>query len=224
MSFKKFMPEVRFNGEKIDADEMNIYQYYDIICPGTSLTAIGTAAGGTWAQSKVPVILNQSVDYARNLLFTITNTAGSLNGGSVYVVGKDQFGRSQDETIGYNLGTQVQSKSGTKIFSEVTAATVTFGSAQLNNGTAAIGFASGTEAGSNTYAFGLPWNIAVKGDVKKITYAKNFVPTALNAGTPADLITVSPPSFTGTVILGTADFFMVKALPTFNGEATDQVK
>lgn len=224
MAFKKFMPEVRFNGEKIDADEINIYQQYTIACPGTALNSIGTSAGGSNTQSKAMVILNQHVDYPRTLLFTIVNTAGSLNCGSVNIIGKDQWGKDQTETIGLVLGTEVQSNSGTKIFSSVTAATATYGANQLNNGTGQIGYASGTTAGSNIFSFGLPWRLAAKTDVKGITYAKNFVPTVLNAGTPSDLVTLDPPSFTGTVILGTADFFTVSALPTYNGEATDQLK
>jgi len=224
MSFKKFMPEVRFNNEKVDPDEMNMYQQYVIACPGTTVNYVGTAAGGTWAQSKVPVLLNQTLDYPRNLMLTIVNSAGSLNGGSAYIVGKDQFGKAQTETIGYNLGTEVQSISGTKIFSSVSAATVTFGSAQLAAGTAQIGVACGTKAGSNTFAFGLPWRLGSKDDVKSITYVNLLANKTLNAGTPADLITLSPPSFTGTAVLGgTADFFIVSALPTYNGEATDNV-
>jgi hypothetical protein len=224
MALKKFMPEVRFNSEKVDPDEINMYQQYTIACPGTTVNCIGTAAGGTWVQTKSLVILNQALDYPRNLFLSITNTAGSLNGGSVYVVGKDQWGNSQTETIGYNLGTATQGISGTKIFSQVTAGTVTFGSAQLNAGSATLGVACGTAAGSNVFAFGLPWRLGAKTDIKNISYVKNFVPTVLNAGTPSDLITLDPPSFTGTVILGTADFFSVTALPTYNGEATDQVK
>ena len=224
MAFKKFMPEVRFNGEKIDADEMNIYQQYMIACPGTAIDALGTAAGGSNTQSKTFVMLNQHVDYPRTLLFTITNTAGSLNCGSVVVTGKDQWGAAQTETIGLVLGTQVQSNSGTKIFSSVSAATATYGANQLNNGTGMLGYASGTTAGSNVFSFGLPWRLAAKTDVKGITYAKNFVPAVLNAGTPTDLVTVDPPQFTGTVALGTADFFTVTALPSYNGENTEQFK
>jgi len=223
MAFKKFMPAVRFNNEKIDADEMNLYQQYVINVPGTAINCIGTAAGGSNTQSKAMVITNQQVDYPRTLLFSVVNTAGSTNCGSAYIVGKDQWGKAQTETIGLVLGTATQSNSGTKIFSEVTAATATYGADQANNGTGQIGVASGTTAGSNVFSFGLPWRLGAKTDIKSINYAKNFVPQVLNAGTPADLVTVNPPQFTGTVILGTADCFTVKALPTYNWEATDQV-
>lgn len=221
---KTFMPEVRFNGAKVDADEMNVYQQYVISCPGTAYTAIGTAAGGSSTQSKTLVIKNQQVDYPRNLVFNLTTTAGSLAGGTLHIVGKDQWGNDQTEDIAQPEGTTVQSIAGSKIFSKVTAGTVSFGTSSQINSTTSLGYACGTAVGSNVFQFGLPWRLGAKTDVKSITYAKNFVPTVLNEGTPSGLITLDPPSFTGTVELGTADFFTIRAIPTYNGEATDQIK
>ena len=224
MAFKKYEPYVRFNGEKLDADELNVYQQYTIACPGTAYTAIGTAAGGSSTQSKTLVVKNQQVDFPRNLVFNLVTTAGSLAGGTLHIVGKDQWGNDQTEDIIQPEGTTNQSIAGSKIFSKVTAGTVSFGTSSQINSTTSLGYACGTAAGSNVFQFGLPWRLGAKSDIKSITYAKNFVPTVLNEGTPSNLITLDPPSFTGTVELGTADFFTVRAIPTYNGEALGELK
>jgi len=223
MSFKKFQPEVRFNGEKIDPDEINRVETYTIACPYAETAGsafVGTAAAGKSGDAAGGfVILNQQLDYPRNLKLTIVNTAGSLNAGTVAVTGKDQFGQTISENIGYALGTATQGKAGTKIFSKVTAATITWGTGQVQNGTPYLGVAGGTESGSNVYWLGLPVRIGAASDVIGLSYAKNFVTQVLNAGTPSALIDTVNHSFTGTVALGTADFFHVRILSTYNSEA-----
>lgn len=218
MSHKKFQPPVRFNGEKLDPDESNRYENYYVIHPTTSTSWFGTAAANLSGSVSAFVITNQAADYPRNLYFSIKNGSGSLNAGSAYVVGKDQFGQAQTETLGYPLGTTVQGIHGTKIFSVVTAATCTFGTGQVQNGTPFLGVAFGTEAGSNVFQFGLPVRIGAATDVIALTYVKNFVATALNAGTPSALVSTALHSFTGTEALGTATTYMAKVLSTYNSE------
>lgn len=223
MSFKLFKPEVRFNGAKIDPDEINRVETYTVACPmseavGTAF--VGTAAANLSGSTSAFVILNQQLDYPRNLKLSIVNTAGSLNAGTVTVTGKDQFGVAQTETIGYALGTATQGIAGSKIFSKVTAASITFGTGQVQNGTPFLGVAGGTESGSNVYWLGLPVRIGAASDVVGLSYAKNFVAQAMNAGTPSDLVSTSLHAIKGTVALGTADFFHVRILSTFNSEAT----
>lgn len=226
MSFKKFQPEVRFNGDKIDPDEINRYETYTIACPmsesvGTAF--VGTAAANLSGSVSAFVILNQQLDYPRNLKLSIVNTAGSLNAGTVAVTGKDQFGVAQTENIGYALGTATQGIAGSKIFSKVTAATITFGTGQVQNGTPFLGVAGGTESGSNVFYLGLPVRIGAASDVVGLSYAKNFVPQAMNAGTPSGLVSTALHAITGTVALGTADFFHVRILSTYNSEAINKV-
>lgn len=227
MSFKKFMPEVRFNGDKIDPDEINRYETYTVACPMSE--SVGTAFVGTVAAGKSGdaaggfVILNQQLDYPRNLKMSIVNTAGSLNAGTVHVVGSDQFGVSQTEDIGYALGTATQGIAGSKIFAKVTAATITWGTGQVQNGTAFLGVAGGTESGSNVYWLGLPVRIGAASDVVGLSYAKNFVAQAMNAGTPSDLVSTTTHAIKGTVVMGTADFFHVRILSTYNSESVNKV-
>jgi len=227
MSFKKFQPEVRFNGEKIDPDEINRYETYTVACPMSQ--SVGTAFVGTAAAGKSGdaagafVILNQTLDYPRNVYFSIVNTAGSLNAGTVAVTGEDQFGVAQTENIGYALGTATMGKAGTKIFAKVTAATVTWGTGQVQNGTPFLGVAGGTTAGSDVYWIGLPVRIASASDVVGFSYAKNFVPLIMNAGTPSDLVSTTTHAVKGTATMGTADFFHLRILSTYNSEAVNKV-
>ena len=223
MSLKTFEPPVRFNGAKVDPDEINRYETYTIACPYAEAAGsafVGTAAANLSGSTSAFVITNQALDYPRNLKLTIVNTAGSLNAGTVVVTGENQFGDAITENIGYALGTATQGVSGTKIFSIVTAATITFGTGQVQNGTPFLGVAGGTQSGSNVYWLGLPVRIGKASDVVGLSYAKNFVTQSLNAGTPSALIDTVNHSFTGTVALGTADFFHVRILSTFNSEAT----
>lgn len=227
MAFKKFSPEVRFNSEKLDPDEINRYETYLVACPMSQTVGsawFGTAAANLSGSVSSFVILNQAADYPRNVYFSIVNTAGSLNAGTVAVVGVDQFGQSITENIGYALGTATMGKAGTKIFSQVTAATITFGTGQVQNGTPFLGVAGGTEAGSSVFYFGLPVRVGAATDVVDLSWVNNFVGKALNAGTPSALIDTVNHSFKGTATLGTADFFNVRILSTYNGEATDKVK
>ena len=222
MSLKSFQPAVRFNNEKVDPDEINRYETYSIACPMSQAVGtayVGTAAANLSGSVSSFVILNQALDYPRNLFMSIVNTAGSLNAGTVAVTGTDQFGQPQTENIGYALGTATQGIAGSKIFASVTAATITFGTGQVQNGTPFLGVAGGTAAGTSVYRLGLPVRIGAATDVKSIAYAKNFVMQAMNAGTPADLVSATTHSFTGTVVMGTADFFHVRILSTYNSES-----
>lgn len=223
MSFKKFQPEVRFNGEKIDPDEINRYETYTIAVPmsesvGTAF--VGTAAPNLSGSVSAFVITNQQLDYPRNLKLSIVNTAGSLNAGTVVVIGTDQFGGSQNESIGYALGTATQGIAGTKIFAKVTAATITFGTGQVQNGTPFLGVAGGTESGSNVYWLGLPVRIAAASDVVGYSYAKNFVAQSVSAGTPSALVSTTTHAVKGTATMGTADFYHLRILSTYNSETT----
>lgn len=223
MSFKKFTPEVRFNGEKIDPDEMNRYENYYVLYPTASASFIGTAAAGTATQAKAFVITNQQLDYPRTLLVTITNSSGSVGSGVTVVNGYDQFGSAISETI-TALGTQTTVKAGTKIFEKVTSATITFGTLQEESGTATLGVAIGTASGQ-VARFGLPFRVGATGDVKTITWVNNGTSTAITGGTVVStLVSTVSHSFAGTKIVAATDIYYVKALPSYNSEVVEKLK
>lgn len=218
MSLKKFQPEVRFNGAKVDPDEMNRYFHYNVMYPSVGSTFIGTAAAGSSGGTSVGTITNQQLDYPRNLLLTVVNTAGSLNSATLSVAGVDQFGVSQTENIGFTLGTATTAKAGTKIFRSVTAATVTFGTGQVQNGTPYLGVAIGTAVGQ-VGLFGLPFKIGAASDVKTITWIDNGTSTAITGGTVVStLVGTANHTFSGTHIIAATDIYTVVAVPTYNSE------
>ncbi len=219
MSLKRSRPETRFNGEKVDPDEINRYENYYIILPSSSTSWFGTAAIGTATQVKAFTITNRAADYPRNALLTIGADSGTLINGSAYVVGEDHFGVAQTETFGIALGTSPQSVAGTKIFSQITAATVTFGTAQVAFlGTASLGVATGVTAGSQVFAFGLPVKIGAASDVVALSRIALFTGAAVQAGTPSAMVSTTLHAFLGTTALGTADSYYVRVLSTYNSE------
>lgn len=212
---KDNFPEVQFAGKQVDPDEISYPLQYVVYAPGTSQTAIGTTAVGTSTQSKALVLINKVPDYPRNLFFTLSGSADI--GGSITVNGKDQFGATQSETIGFaTVVSPGTSAVGTKIFGEVTSGTVTFATMAAGSGTPKLGVAYGGTAGS-TALFGLPVKIGAVADVKRITITKNFVPTTLNGGTvDSTIVSTTTHSFSGTAVLGTADSFVVTVKSTYS--------
>lgn len=215
---KTEVTSVRFNNNKVTPDEMDSYDQYIVAYPGTSLTYVGTAAGGTSTQARALVLINTNPDYPRNLAYSAVGTNDF--GGTWVVNGKDQFGATITETVGSGTvaaGTPAFNKAGTAIFAQVTSGTFTVATGAVGEGSAQLGVAAGGTAGS-TALFGLPTKIAAVTDVKRITHLKNFVNTTLNGGTIAALVGTANHTFNGTAALGTADLFIVTMKSSYNAE------
>lgn len=220
MSLKKYFPPTRFNGEKVDPDEMNFAYEYMVMYPTIGSSFVGTAAANLSGSTSAFVLASQQLDYPRNLLLTIVNTAGSLNAGTVTVTGTDQFGGAQTETIGVALGTATTAVAGSKIFNTVSTASITFGTGQVQNGTPYLGVAIGTAAGQ-VAAFGLPVRIGGTSDVKSVTWINNGTSTAITGGTVVgSLVSTANHSFAGTHIVAATDIYVVTVLSSFNSENT----
>jgi len=217
---KKYFPDVRMGGNQVAPDEIDRYEHYMVVFPGTSLTWVGTCAAGTQTQSKPLVIINANLDYPRNLAYSVVGTADI--GGTWTVNGKDQFGNLVTESVGSGTvaaGTPAFNKAGTQIFSVVTSGTFTFGtSSGQGSGSAQLGVAAGGTAGSLAL-FGLPTKIAAVSDVKRLTHLQNFVNTTLGGGTvTSTVVGTANHTFNGTAALGSADVFMVTIDTTYNSE------
>jgi len=207
--------------EQVTPDEIDQYMIYNVNNPSLSATYIGTVAG-TQTASAALVLSSIKPDYPRNLLYGIVGTADV--GGSITAVGKDQFGAVIRETVGSGTvaaGTPAFAIAGTKIFAEVTAATVTFAtSSGQGNGTARIGLAIGTAA-TALYRLGLPTKIGAVSDVKRITWTSQSVGTAINGGTIGTAqIDMTNHAFLGqTIMAGTETFqFTIKTTHDNSGK------
>lgn len=175
-------PSFAFGGAQVTPRDIDRYETYMIVNPGLTATSLGTVTSAT--ANAAFVFDNVRPDYPRNVLVSILGVAGGM-GGTVTVYGKNQFGESVNETLGFGSANGGGSVAGTVSFAQLTAATIN-GLAGLGGtaiGTARIGYAIGTAAGL-VARFGLPTKIGAVTDVKRITFLSQGVGgTALNGGT-----------------------------------------
>jgi hypothetical protein len=220
MSLKKYFPDIRMGGNKVDPDEINARVQYCVFRPGVGTAAVGTIAAGT--VNAAWTVVNKVMDYPRTLLFTVVGPSGGV-GGTCKLNGTDQFGVTQTESIVIGSANAGGTKAGTKIFDTVTSGTY-YPNGVDNTSTATLGFAIGT--GSGLLAkFGLPVRIGAVADVKRISFDKNGTYTAVNGGTiDSSLVFTATHSFMGTQIVAATDTYHVDILPTYNGEATNNLK
>jgi len=212
-SLKKNFPELQFGGYKVSPDEIDRYEQYVVLNPTNSSTWVGTASGGTSTQAKAFVLTNVLLDYPRNLNVSVVGTADI--GGSAYIVGKNQFGVTINETIGFGTagaGTPAASNEGTKVFASVSAGTFTY--AGVGSGSARLGV--GTTEGS--VVFGLPTKIGATSDVKMITWSKENVVTTFGGGTIAAQVSTSQHAFKGTAALAGTESYVVLFKTTYDAQ------
>lgn len=179
MPLKRHFPDVRFSGNKVTPDEMDVYQQYQVINPAIAATHFGSATAGTLSQVVAIGLGNTVADYPRNVAAVFSGSASVS--GSVAITGVDQFGAAQTETVGLAQGTQVAgTAAGTKVFARVSAATATFGTGVLGSGTVSLG----VDIGATTLLFGLPSKIRAVTDVKSITWSSTGgISLPVNGGT-----------------------------------------
>jgi hypothetical protein len=177
MGLKRWYPDVTFSGNKVTPEEMDRYEVYTIINPSVGSQWFGTfpVAGTSATGTYVPI--NWHADYPRNAVFQLVGSAVGMTG-SVTLYGSNQFGQYQTETIGFGSTDNGGSAVGTKIWAQIGAGTLTFGTA-VGNGTARI---SACAAGTTCY-FGLPSKIAGSLDIKNLTVGSAWVSTTVNGGT-----------------------------------------
>lgn len=211
--------QVAFQAAKaqVTPDEIDQYTMYSVINPSLSATYIGTA-GGTQTASVALTLTSVKTDYPRNLLYSLVGTADI--GGTIAVTGKNQFGEPITESVGAGTaaaGTPAFAIAGTKIFAEVTAATVTFAtSAGQGNGTARLGLAIGT-AGTALYRLGLPVKLGTVSDVKRITWTSQHVGTAINGGTIGTAqVDTTNHAYLGQSIMAGTEVFQFSIKSTFD--------
>lgn len=221
MSLKRYFPDVRMGGNKVDPDEVNARYQYQVHLPSISATGLGTCEV-TGDASQAVVFTNTTLDYPRNVLLRLLGVAGG-QGGSLTINGFNQFGEAQAETIGFATAAGGGTVAGTKIFDRVTTGTVTAaGLGGTAIGTASVGYASGTTAGI-AHLFGLPVRIGAASDVRRLTWIDNATVTALSGGTIASLIGTANHTFAGTKVVAATDKFVVEILSTFNNENKSNV-
>jgi hypothetical protein len=202
---------------QVQTRDLDRYEQYIILNPGITTTGLGTVEStGTAAV----VFTNVVPDYPRNVLVTILGVAGGM-GGTVTVAGKNQFGGTQTETIGFASAAGGGTAAGTKIFGFVNKGTVTGldGLGGTAVGSVKIGYASGTAAGI-IVRFGLPFKIGATSDIKNISLSGQGVGgTAVNGGTYGTaIIDTTNHAFLPSTIVGGSQTYSILAKPTFDNQ------
>jgi len=214
---KKHHADVRFSSNKVTPDEIDKRIQYHVLKPSASGSFLGTVESAAAASF---VIDQTKCDYPRTVLFSMTGVAGGM-GGTATVYGKDQFGVSQNEAIGFASAAGGGTAAGTLIFDSISSATLDGldGLGGTAIGTASLGFAIGTAAGIVSW-FGLPAKIGAVGDVKNIIWNDNGTIKGVNGGTVAGTayVDTSKHAFRHNQIVAAADDIYVDFLPSYNSE------
>ena len=187
MALSKHYPDIAFSGNKVQPQEIDRYEVYSVNLPfstgGSIAQWFGTAVG-TSLQTPTYGVINKIADYPRSLRMTITCAAGSTKGGTAVVTGKDQFGKTQTETLGFAVAANGGTAIGTKVFAEVSSASIAIGTSNAGNGTVCI---SSGVAGT-TALFGLPIRLGGTTDVRLLTWKSNGTTVSVNGGTIAGFV------------------------------------
>lgn len=198
---KKHHPDLTFSGNLVTPDEIDRYEVYQVIMPGTN-SAWWASAGTAGTSAVVPlVIINRLPDYPRNIRFAIAGSGAGM-AGTLVANGYNQFGNEIQETISFGTAANGGTAVGTKVFAQLTSGTVYYGTA-VGDGTPAIGF----DTAGTTTKFGLPNKIAGTTDVVLISRLTGAGAQSVNGGTVAAFIDVdnhafkAPADITGTTTL-----------------------
>lgn len=171
------------DGFKITPDEQDAYKNYTMM-PGVNVRWWASAGTAGTASSTALVILNRSADYPRNVGFILAGSATGM-AGSLDVVGKDQFGNTISETLGFGSADNGGTVVGTKVFAQVASGTLRYGTA-VGNGTPQIGFVPGTDC-----LLGLPVKLGAATDVRHLGQNVGTGAVSYNGGTIAGFVNVA---------------------------------
>ena len=195
---KSWLPDIKTYAQGVTADEMDAYRVYTIAGAGinvrwwASAGTAGTAAMGTFT------MLNRLPDYPRNVNFILAGTATGM-AGSIDISGKDQFGNTITETIGFGSADNGGTVVGTKVFAQMDSGTLRYGTA-VGNGTPQIGLVPGTDC-----LFGLPDKINGTGDVVHIGQTVGTGAVSVGGGTVGGFVNVGMHAIRpGATLTGTA--------------------
>ncbi len=191
-------PEFQFGGAQVSPSNIDRYELYQIINPMIGTDVIGTAEGTSTTTATggfAPII----PDYPRSVSVKILPASGSTSGGTVTLVGKDQFGNVQSESFGFAAAADGGTANGTLVWGAFTSFTTKMASGNAGIGTTTIyPTALGTTA-----LFGLPAKIGGSTDVRLISFGSTGVAKIVNGGTLGAYVNVARSAITAPNTLTT---------------------
>lgn len=212
---KLYHPDVRFAANKVTPDEMDMYRVYSVR-PAINVRWWASAGTAGTAASTAFTILNRLPDVPRNINFILAGSATGM-AGSIDVDGKDQFGNTISETIGFGSADNGGTVVGTKVFAQVTSGTLRYGTA-VGSGTPQIGFVPGTNC-----LLGLPDKIKAATDVLHLGHAVGTGAITYGGGTIAAFVDTGMHAIRPAASLDGTAHITVWYKPSFNPEATPVV-
>jgi len=161
-------------------DEIDRYEVFTIK-PAIDTTFWASAGTAGTAASVAMTITNRLPDWPRNINFALAGSATGM-AGTLVVNGKDQFGKSITESLGFGSADNGGTVVGTKVFAQITSGTLNYGTA-IGNGTPAIGFVPGTNC-----LLGLPVKLGGTSDVVHLGMNAGTGPVTYGGGTIAAFV------------------------------------
>lgn len=214
MALKPNEPAMMYSGAKLTPDEFDQDQQYIILNPSIGTAYFGTGLGtGDVSAAFVPTVTR--ADFPRTINLSILGVAGG-QGGTGTFTGKDQFGNTISEAMGFATAAGGGTANGTKVFSRVDSGTVAY----VGLGGTAVGSAYVGVKIAGTPAFGLPARIGGTADIKNAVWVDAEVNKSLNlnsAGTSATIGTAQNDvkiDVAGGIV--SADSFVITYRSSFN--------
>jgi hypothetical protein len=165
-------------GAAVTPNDIDRYELYQIINPMIGTDVLGTAEG---TQTTVVTGAFNTIipDYPRSVTVSIVGASGSTTGGTIHLVGKNQFGEVISEDLGCAAAANGGTAAGTKVFAYFTSMTGTMATSNAGVGTSLlIPSVTGTTA-----LFGLPTKIGGSTDIKMMTFGSTGIAKSANGGT-----------------------------------------
>lgn len=216
MSLKRAQPGLRFalSEYAVTPDEIDKYSIYTVVNPSadTAWYFLGTAGTakvqpGTW--------LTVCPDYPRNNEFSITGSAVGMAGTAI-INGKDQFGKSKTETLGFGSANNGGTVIGTQVFAQITSGTFYYGTA-VGGGTLRYGFGTG----GTTCLFGLPDKLGGTSDILLFSFGSQSASKKVGSGTLGAWVnTTQHAVLAPNDIVGSTTHLSVWYKSSYNGEGT----
>lgn len=214
MAIKNRFPEVAFSSYKVAPDEIDRYEVVTFDFPTTDASWFGTAAG---TQTTTPTygVINKIAGWPRNLRVIVSCATGSVAGGTSTFTGKNQFGVSQTETIKIVSAANGGTTEGTKVFAEVSSASVAMGTGNAGVGTVKVG---GGLLGT-TALFGLPVKVGGTTDLRLLSWKSNGTAVSVNGGTIGSFIDATQHAIKAVATVDGTTAFTAWIKPTYDSSA-----
>lgn len=192
------------NGELLPESNFAMQQYY-ILKPEVGAAVVVNGEDISGGDVSGATLARTTLDYPRNLLYTLADDDSDTLEATFEVVGTDQFGVAATEEVIVDFDGSA-TEAGTQIFATITSIDITGVANEAANDTASVGVAIAADVAS----FGLPTDLRVIGDVKSINWIDAGVSKVQNIN--ATSISLTQNAFQPEQTVAAADDYVIHYL------------